>query len=205
MRHDLPDHAETCPDCHLPPLKGCGSGRHVSGSPMTCHGSSSSEAADDPGEQWLEARRRTLAVRRSLEATPDAQHDDAHESATREQGPTGTDHAERPKFGDPAEIVTAFDRDEQHREFVRLLDRLTPDWHADAECSDFDTDLWFPAKGQSSRPAYDICGRCPVRDECLAEALADVSLDHGIRGGLSVAARKQRRKTIHRLENEETL
>ena len=48
---------------------------------------------------------------------------------------------------------------------------------------------------QSARPALELCGRCPLRGECLAEAMVDKSLDWGIRGSMTSAARKQARKT----------
>ena len=78
--------------------------------------------------------------------------------------------------------------------FAELIRDVSPAWHADALCKEFDLELWFPTKGQRSDQALQICGRCPVRSECLAEALADPELDHGIRGGLTASARRQRRK-----------
>lgn len=92
------------------------------------------------------------------------------------------------------------DRYEEGFDLVGFIQRLTPDWHADALCREFDSSLWFPGRGQRNDPALDICGRCAVRVECLDEALEDSSLDHGIRGGLTVAARQQRRKITHRGE-----
>lgn len=95
--------------------------------------------------------------------------------------------------GEPAGFVEAEDPT-AHFEFARRLARLVPAWHADALCRDFDLALWFPAKGERTQPALDICGRCTVRLECLEEAIADPSLDFGIRGGMSANARKARRK-----------
>jgi WhiB family redox-sensing transcriptional regulator len=94
---------------------------------------------------------------------------------------------------DPAEVVAAF---EESAEYVsRLIASLRAPWTRDALCIEFDTALWFPTRGQSNQPALDICGRCPVRLECLAEAIDDETLDHGIRGGATAEARKIMRRS----------
>ena len=69
-----------------------------------------------------------------------------------------------------------------------------PDWHADAQCKGQPHNVFFPTRGGSNGPALQLCGRCPVREDCLDEALADTSLDHGIRGGMTVPARQAARK-----------
>ncbi|MCB0967381.1 MAG: WhiB family transcriptional regulator [Ilumatobacter sp.] len=79
-------------------------------------------------------------------------------------------------------------------DLARLLARLEPAWHRDALCREYDLALFYPTRGQSIAPAVAVCERCSVLDECLAEALDDPSLDHGVRGGLSVRARRQLRK-----------
>jgi WhiB family redox-sensing transcriptional regulator len=99
--------------------------------------------------------------------------------------------SDRPIFGDPAEIVTAnFGTSDLIRTIVANLEP----WRAEAACNGAPTAVFFPEQGGSSRLAFEYCGRCTVREQCLAEALADTELDHGIRGGLSANARKQRRK-----------
>lgn len=95
----------------------------------------------------------------------------------------------RPWRGDPCSIVTASDADEHRREFARRITRARPDWMAHALCAEFDVDLWFPTTGQSNQPALDICGRCPVRVECLDWAIANDER-HGIFGGMSTPARR---------------
>ncbi|MEU9861297.1 WhiB family transcriptional regulator [Streptomyces sp. NPDC047971] len=63
--------------------------------------------------------------------------------------------------------------------------RLT-DWHEQAACAGEDTDLWF-GQLHKTRPALDTCARCPVRAECLHDALTYESpgaTRYGIRGGL---------------------
>lgn len=44
-------------------------------------------------------------------------------------------------------------------------------WWADALCREHPELAWFPGLGQSTAPAKDVCGRCLVRDECLAAAV----------------------------------
>ena len=95
--------------------------------------------------------------------------------------------------GDPADIVVTRDRDPLA--LIRLIAELLPQWQADALCAGEPVDWWFPAKGQSNATALEFCGRCPVREACLADALADVTLDHGVRGGMTSQARKARRRT----------
>lgn len=94
--------------------------------------------------------------------------------------------------GDPAEIVTLFATPAS--ELVRQLVPPRASWQRDALCREFDTSLWFPNLGESTQPALEICGRCAVRPECLADALADPTLDHGIRGGMSARARAAHRR-----------
>ena len=59
-------------------------------------------------------------------------------------------------------------------------------WQARGDCQYSDPELWFPAKGESARPAKQICASCPVRTECLEFAIENPGLAHwGIWGGLS--------------------
>ncbi len=66
-------------------------------------------------------------------------------------------------------------------------------WQDFAACRDRDVRLFFPADGQSSSLARAICRRCPVRDACLAEALADPAL-FGIWGGTTDEQRQRLRQ-----------
>jgi hypothetical protein len=56
------------------------------------------------------------------------------------------------------------------------------EWKDRALCAQADPEEWFPEKGGSTRQAKKVCGRCPVRQECLDEALENHDF-HGIRGG----------------------
>lgn len=65
---------------------------------------------------------------------------------------------------------------------------------ASALCAEVATDLFFPEKGSSPRPAQRICAECPVRIRCLRYAL-DHDEQHGVWGGLSAAERAKLRRT----------
>ncbi len=73
------------------------------------------------------------------------------------------------------------------------------DWRTRAACLDVDPELFFPAAEVG--PVHDaqvaaaksVCARCPVRAECLAEALDRIP--YGIAGGLT---EDERRALRHR-------
>ena len=46
-------------------------------------------------------------------------------------------------------------------------------WEEYGLCSSVGGDLWFPARGEiaHTRAAKRICQRCPVKDQCLEQAL----------------------------------
>ena len=72
-----------------------------------------------------------------------------------------------------------------------LDDLLRPAaWTASALCAQADPEEWFPEKGSSTRMAKAICSRCPVRADCLSEALANGER-FGVWGGLSERERRQ--------------
>ena len=64
------------------------------------------------------------------------------------------------------------------------------DWRDQALCAQTDPELFFPDKGGTSAPAKRVCARCPVRAECLQDAL-DTGERFGIRGGLSERERRK--------------
>lgn len=68
-----------------------------------------------------------------------------------------------------------------------------PVWQASAACAEYPTDLFF--SGDSDTEAIAVCEACPVKAECLAEALATpVRDDHGVAGGLTAAQRRTLRR-----------
>lgn len=88
--------------------------------------------------------------------------------------------------GDPAEVGQS--------PLLAAIVASLPAWHAEAACRGHDFGIFFPARGQGNEPALATCGRCPVRVDCLDEALDDETLDFGIRGGMTANARKVARR-----------
>ncbi|NML50567.1 WhiB family transcriptional regulator [Streptomyces sp. R302] len=73
---------------------------------------------------------------------------------------------------------------------------LAPRWHQGAACAGINVDAFFPAATDAAgrREALAICRPCPVREECLAEAMAEEggrgkTGRFGIRGGKTPSAR----------------
>lgn len=63
------------------------------------------------------------------------------------------------------------------------------DWRDLALCAQTDPEIFYPEKGESSRPAKKVCAGCEVRAECLQDAL-DNRERFGVRGGLSERERR---------------
>lgn len=74
-----------------------------------------------------------------------------------------------------------------------------PEWTLDAACLEYPGDLWYPEKGSNSVPAKRICAQCPVRDECLTDAMLAEGPAlwgrFGIVGGLSPNERNRLSET----------
>lgn len=68
------------------------------------------------------------------------------------------------------------------------LDAPAP-WTASALCAQTDPEVFYPEKGESTLPAKRVCARCPVRSECLEEALSR-NERYGVWGGLSERERR---------------
>ena len=77
-----------------------------------------------------------------------------------------------------------------------------PRWRFDAACLDMDTDLFFSERGADAKTkneqAKEICRICPVRFDCLHDAMLEPQPWFGIRGGLTA---KERRKLKWRPRN----
>lgn len=69
---------------------------------------------------------------------------------------------------------------------------MNPGWRYDALCAQVDPSLFFPEQGDNGYEARKVCGLCPVRAECLAEALPRPHLI-GIWGGTSHSERQRMR------------
>ena len=67
-------------------------------------------------------------------------------------------------------------------------------WTALALCAEVGGDFFYPEKGGSSRDARSICASCPVRGQCLADALTRMgeygSGKYGVWGGTTFNQRE---------------
>ncbi|MDX3228092.1 WhiB family transcriptional regulator [Streptomyces sp. ME19-01-6] len=77
------------------------------------------------------------------------------------------------------------------------------EWWRHAACVHEDPEMFFPvgvagpaAQEQQAR-AKEVCGRCPVREECLEYALS-VGVTHGVWGGTNEEERRALRRRARR-------
>lgn len=70
------------------------------------------------------------------------------------------------------------------------------DWTLRAVCTSGDPDALF-VTGAAQRDAARLCGGCPVKLECLADAL-DNRVEYGVWGGMT---ERQRRAVLRRSPN----
>ena len=65
------------------------------------------------------------------------------------------------------------------------LGDFDPDWRKSAACASVDPELFFPPNGRSAeaKQAQMVCAGCPVRRECLEEAL-ESDEQFGVWGGM---------------------
>ncbi|MBO0841070.1 MAG: WhiB family transcriptional regulator [Sciscionella sp.] len=68
-----------------------------------------------------------------------------------------------------------------------------PDWRVNGACRDVDPDQLF-VRGAEQHRAKLVCTACPVRAECLAEAL-DRRIEFGVWGGMT---ERERRAVLRR-------
>jgi hypothetical protein len=67
-----------------------------------------------------------------------------------------------------------------------------PRWQQRAACRNVPTEAFFPLRSECADEAKVVCSGCPVREHCLAYALADQNLV-GVWGGTSGRERRDRR------------
>ena len=67
------------------------------------------------------------------------------------------------------------------------------EWIEQGLCAQTDPELFFPEHGTKTANARRICRRCPVVNQCLEYALADLSIV-GIWGGTSEKERRLMRQ-----------
>lgn len=76
---------------------------------------------------------------------------------------------------------------------------MTDRWWERAVCAQVGGDLWFPeGQGSSAKAAKKMCAVCPVRRQCLEDALSRPAEEDrtGVFGGLSVSERRALRKEV---------
>ncbi|MGX1909034.1 WhiB family transcriptional regulator [Streptomyces phaeochromogenes] len=65
-------------------------------------------------------------------------------------------------------------------------------WALRAACNGYDLDVFFTESKNGMKRAKQICAGCPVRRQCLAEALrAENDSRFGVSGGLTAAERSR--------------
>lgn len=77
------------------------------------------------------------------------------------------------------------------QELVEALGIERPAWHAEAACRGQGPELWFPANGEPTAEALELCQGCPVHVECFAAGLIE---RHGVWAGTSEEARRRLRR-----------
>jgi hypothetical protein len=90
-------------------------------------------------------------------------------------------------YGDPATIALSAEI-----RLANFTEALRQSWWNLATCRGAGVDLFHDPKRTAE--ALQLCGRCEALEPCRTEAVADPRLDHGIRGGMDVAARKNARR-----------
>lgn len=79
-----------------------------------------------------------------------------------------------------------------------FLDTERGDWPERAACAEIGVELFFPEDGMNAPEAKQICAGCPVRRECLNDALEHNDL-FGIFGGLAPRERRKLREQVREL------
>ncbi|ASO21060.1 WhiB family redox-sensing transcriptional regulator [Actinoalloteichus hoggarensis] len=70
---------------------------------------------------------------------------------------------------------------------------MTRDWRSKGECRKHDPEVFFPVSFRGVQNAKQICGRCPITEQCLTWALT-TGEDHGIWGGTTSEERRALRR-----------
>jgi WhiB family transcriptional regulator, redox-sensing transcriptional regulator len=85
---------------------------------------------------------------------------------------------------------------------AKIVNLVLPEakrWTATAACAEEGVAPMFPTEGDEKGIEYakSICGRCPVREQCLSEAL-DRGESFGVWGGLTTDERRAMRRKAAR-------
>ena len=73
------------------------------------------------------------------------------------------------------------------------------DWHSKALCAEIGSDLWFADSTHTAenKRAKQMCFECPVRVECLEDALRG-NIQFGVWGGLTPLERRALKRKMRR-------
>ena len=63
-------------------------------------------------------------------------------------------------------------------------------WVVDAACKGMPTNLFYPERGEPTKPALEVCKPCPVKAECLQYSI-DNSERWGVWGGMTERQRRR--------------
>jgi WhiB family redox-sensing transcriptional regulator len=63
-------------------------------------------------------------------------------------------------------------------------------WREQAICAQTDAAVFFPEAGANATVARRVCAACPVRADCLTDALAHRDIAFGVRGALTPTQRR---------------
>ena len=77
--------------------------------------------------------------------------------------------------------------------------RVVSNWRVNALCAEIPGDLWFADSTHTAenKRAKQICKECPVRQECLEDALVH-NMQHGIWGGMTPLERRSLKRKMKR-------
>lgn len=68
-------------------------------------------------------------------------------------------------------------------------------WHEHARCRGVGPEIFFPTRGEDLAAAKLYCAACPVRRDCLEQALIDGE-KYGVWGGQGERARRRMRRSL---------
>ncbi|WP_426571918.1 WhiB family transcriptional regulator [Aquihabitans sp. McL0605] len=78
------------------------------------------------------------------------------------------------------------------------MDEADVVWMQEGHCRYYPPAAFFPSDGVGVTQARQICGECPVREQCLEYALEN-RIEHGVWGGCS---ERERRRILKRRRQE---
>lgn len=80
---------------------------------------------------------------------------------------------------------------------IHTLEHPDPTWQQRAECRGLNVALFYPERGENDQTKH-ICAACPVRTNCLTEAIRNQDR-HGHWGGLPEKPRRKIEKAVRTL------